>query len=166
MCCQINQNYSNKEGYSAYCSGSHLVDHFEILLLFISILFISFERNGGWFMKYYLFVIFLVFSGLVKAQTDLESDIDIAIQNAKKGIYWVMNNIPEKKSKLDNDLISEDKLFSSVKLSKEINGIKIESTGFYNSYSVTIKLFRSNESLIKEGFMKIKESSESPQEEK
>jgi hypothetical protein len=166
MCCQINQNYSNKEDYSAYCSGSHPANHFEILLLFISNLFISFERNGGWFMKIYLFVIFLVFSGLVKAQSDLESDIDIAVQNAKKGIYWALNNIPEKKSKLDNDLISDDKLFSSVKLSKEINGIKIESTGFYNSYSVTLKLFRSNESLIKDGFIKTKDSSENSPDEK
>jgi len=107
-----------------------------------------------------------MFSGLVKAQVDLESDIDIAIQNAKKGIYWVLNNIPEKKNKLDNDLISEDKLFASVKLSKEINGIKIESTGFNNSNSVTIKLFRSNESLIKDGFIKTKNDSENPVEEK
>jgi hypothetical protein len=77
-----------------------------------------------------------------------------------------LNNIPEIKSKLDNDLISEDKLFASVKLSKEINGIKIEAIGFNNSYSVAIKLFRSNESLIKEGFIKTKDSSENSQDEK
>jgi hypothetical protein len=103
-------------------------------------------------------------SGLVKAQTDLESDIDMTIQNAKKGIYWALNNIPEKKSKLDNDLIDEDKLFASVKLSKEINGIKVEATGFNNSYAVTIKLFRSNESLIKDGFIKTKEKDENSEE--
>ena len=122
------------------------------------------KENGGWFMKIYLFLIILVFSGLVKAQADLESDIDMTIQNAKKGIYWALNNIPEKKSKLDNDLIAEDKLFASVKLSKEINGIKIEATGFNNSYAVTIKLFRSNESLIKDGFIKTKEKSENSEE--
>jgi hypothetical protein len=115
-------------------------------------------------MKMYLFVFIIVLSGLVKAQTDLESDIDMTIQNAKKGIYWALNNIPEKKSKLDNDLIDEDKLFASVKLSKEINGVKIEATGFNNSYTVTIKLFRSNESLIKDGFIKIKEKSENSEE--
>jgi hypothetical protein len=122
------------------------------------------KENGGWFMKIYLFLIILVFSGLAKAQADLESDIDMTIQNAKKGIYWALNNIPEKKSKLDNDLIAEDKLFATVKLSKEINGIKIESTGFNNSYTVTIKLFRSNESLIKDGFLKTKEKSEISEE--
>jgi len=122
------------------------------------------KENGGWFMKIYLFLIILVFSGLVKAQADLESDIDMTIQNAKKGIYWALNNIPEKKSKLDNDLIAENKLFASVKLSKEINGIKIEATGFNNSYAVTIKLFRSNESLIKDGFIKTKEKSENSEE--
>ena len=117
-------------------------------------------------MKTWLFLCILVFSGIVKAQSDLESDMDIAIQNAKKGIYWALNNIPEKKSKLDNDLISEDKLFASVKLSKEINGVKIEAVGFNNSYAVTIKLFRSNESLEKDGFINKKETSENSEESK
>ena len=115
-------------------------------------------------MKIFLVLFILLFSNLGKAQADLESDIDMTIQNAKKGIYWALNNIPEKKSKLDNDLIADDKLFASVKLSKEINGIKIEATGFNNSYAVTIKLFRSNESLIKDGFIKTKEKSENSEE--
>jgi hypothetical protein len=117
-------------------------------------------------MKTWLFLWILVFSGIVKAQTDLESDIDTAVQNAKKGIYWALNNIPEKKSRLDNDLIAEDKLFASVKLSKEINGVKIEAIGFNNSYAVTIKLFRSNESLEKDGFINKKEDSETSNESK
>ncbi|MDR3610141.1 MAG: hypothetical protein P4L27_06230 [Ignavibacteriaceae bacterium] len=115
-------------------------------------------------MKAWLVLFILVFSGLVKAQSDLESDIDIAVQNAKKGIYWVLNNIPEKKSHLDNDLIADDKLFASVKLSKEINGVKIEAIGFNNTYTVTIKLFRSNESLEKDGFLNKKENSENSEE--
>jgi predicted nucleotidyltransferase len=117
-------------------------------------------------MKIFLVLFILVFSSLVRAQVDLESDIDMAIQNAKKGIYWALNNIPEKKSRLDNDLIAEDKLFASVKLSKEINGVKIEATGFNKSYAVTIKLFRSDESLIKDGFIKTKENSENSEERK
>ena len=111
-------------------------------------------------MKFFLVLIILLFSNVGRAQANLESDIDMAIQNAKKGIYWALNNIPEKKSRLENDLIAEDKLFASVKLSKEINGIKIESIGFNDSYAVTIKLFRSEESLIKDGFIKSKENSE------
>src|ERR1035437_467140 len=126
--------------------------------------FLILKENGGGFMKIFFVLFILVFFGLVKAQADLESDIDMTIQNAKKGIYWALNNIPEKKSKLDNDLIAEDKLFASIKLSKEINGVKIESTGFNNSYAVTIKLFRSNESLIKDGFIKTKEKSENSEE--
>jgi hypothetical protein len=115
-------------------------------------------------MKSSLIFCFLVFAGMVNAQINLESDIDIAIQNAKKGIYWALNNIPEKKNRLDNDLIAEDKLFATIKLSKEINGVKIESTGFYESYTVAIKLFRSNESLEKDGYIKKKEDSENSEE--
>jgi hypothetical protein len=93
-------------------------------------------------------------------QTDLESDIDSALQNAKKGVYWALNNIPEKKIKMDNDLILGNELCSSVKLSKEINGVKIESTGYHKSYSVIIKLFRSDDNLIKDGYIKPKETQE------
>lgn len=80
--------------------------------------------------------------------------MDAAFQNAKKGIYWALSNIPEKKSKLENDLIVEDKLCATVKLDKEINGIKIVSTGYNNSNDVTIKIFKSYDSLVKEGYLK------------
>jgi len=39
-------------------------------------------------------------------------DIDYAYQNAKKGIYWALANIPEKKTKLESDLIADDKLYA------------------------------------------------------
>jgi hypothetical protein len=164
---QINQNLSNKEGYYTYCFGNSGIlvvqnNYYNIYPFFLLIL----KENCGWFMKIVLVLFVLLFSGLGRAQADLESDIDMAIQNAKKGIYWVLNNIPEKKIKLDNDLIAEDKLFASVKLSKEINGVKIESTGYNNSYAVTIKLFRSDESLIKDGFIKTKEKHENSEESK
>jgi hypothetical protein len=115
-------------------------------------------------MKIFGIFYIIMFSGLIYAQSDLESDIDVTIQNAKKGIYWALNNIPEKKMKLDNDLIVEDKLIASIKLSKEINGVKVQSTGFNNSYTVTINLFRSDDSLIKDGFIKSKETGEESQE--
>jgi hypothetical protein len=111
-------------------------------------------------MKNWWVLLFLLFSIPAAGQSDIESDIDSALQNAKKGVYWALNNIPEKKSKLDNDLILENKLCSSVKLSKEINGLKIESTGYYNSYIVTIKFFRSDDNLIKDGYIKPKETKE------
>jgi|GEM_PF-409685 len=92
-----------------------------------------------------------------QAQNKIEEDLDIAFQNAKKGLYWALSNIPEKKSRLEYDLIADDKLYSTVKLSKEINGIKIESTGYHLSNEVTIKIYKSNDILAKEGFLKIKQ---------
>ncbi len=104
--------------------------------------------------------LFLLLSIPVAAQADLESEIDSALQNAKRGVYWALNNIPERKSRLDNDLISGNKLLSSVKLSKEVNGLKIESTGYFNSYNVIIKLFRSDDNLVNDGYIKPKETNE------
>lgn len=102
----------------------------------------------------------LITYGLSFYQSKNESDIDYAYQNAKKGIYWALENIPEKKSKIENNLIADDKLYSSVKLIKAVNGVKIESTGYHNTNEVTIKIFRSNESLELEGFLKRKENPE------
>jgi hypothetical protein len=42
----------------------------------------------------------LSFCFIINAQTKIEEDIEIAYQNAKKGIYWALNNIPEKKVKI------------------------------------------------------------------
>ncbi len=106
-------------------------------------------------MKIYFiaFFLFLPFT-LINSQSKIETEVDLAYQNAKKGIYWALSNIPEKKSKLENDLILEDKLCASVKLDKEINGIKIVSVGFNNSNEVTIKIFKSYDSLVKDGYLK------------
>ncbi len=99
------------------------------------------------------FVLIVSFCCLCNGQAKNEQDIDIAYQNAKKGIYWTLENIPEKK-KLDNDLIADDKLYASVKLEKEVNGIKIESTGYYLSILVIVKIYKSYDSLVKEGYLK------------
>jgi len=93
-------------------------------------------------------------------QEKIESDIDFAFQNAKKGIYWALSNIPEKKSKLENDLIADDKLIASVKLYKEVNGVKIESTGYYQTHEVKIILYRSDDSLQEYGYLKREGNSE------
>jgi hypothetical protein len=97
-----------------------------------------------------LIVIFAV-SNLF-AQEKLESDIDKAYQNAKKGIYWALSNIPVKKSRLENDLIAEDKLYASTKLSKEVNGVKVGSKGYYQTNKVEITIYKSYESLKAEGY--------------
>ncbi|OGU74895.1 MAG: hypothetical protein A2V93_04405 [Ignavibacteria bacterium RBG_16_34_14] len=104
----------------------------------------------------FLFISFftLIFCCFINAQTKIEADIEIAYQNAKKGVYWALDNIPEKKAKLENDLIAEDKLYAKVKLDKEIFGVKVESTGYYNSNEVTITIYKSDDSLVKEGYLK------------
>jgi hypothetical protein len=86
------------------------------------------------------------------AQAKTEQDIDVAYQNAKKGIYWALSNIPGKKSTMDNDLIAEDKLYASIKLSKEVNGVKVSSVGYYQTNQVEITIYKSYESLKTEGY--------------
>lgn len=95
-------------------------------------------------------LLFLPTSLLAQAKTD--QDIDLAYQNAKKGIYWALSNIPGKKATMDNDLIGEDKLYASVKLSKEVNGVKVSSKGYYQTNEVEITIYKSYESLKSEGY--------------
>lgn len=86
------------------------------------------------------------------SQVKTEQDMETAYQNAKKGIYWALSNIPFKKSTMDNDLVSEDKLTASVKLSKEVNGVKVSSIGYYQTNQVEIIIYKSYESLKAEGY--------------
>ena len=104
-------------------------------------------------MKIFLLFILLIPS-IVIAQTDMEKNMDTAFQNAKKGIYWALANIPEKKIRLSNDLIADEMLYASVKLVKEVEGIKIISTGYYKSTEISIILYRSNDGLLKDGYLK------------
>ena len=100
-----------------------------------------------------LICVLLFLPKLIIAQEKLENDIDMAYQNAKKGIYWALSHIPEKKSKLETDLISEDKLYAEVKLYKEVNGVKVNSTGYYHSNRVEITVYKSYDSLEKDGYL-------------
>jgi hypothetical protein len=88
------------------------------------------------------------------SQTKIDDDISPAFMNAKKGIYWALSNIPGKKTKIENDLIANDKLYASVKLEKEIGGVKIESTGYNESVAVSIIVYKSYDNLKKEGYIK------------
>jgi hypothetical protein len=106
-------------------------------------------------MKIYLILSVLV--GLfgvcsLSAQTKTEDDMNVAYQNAKKGIYWALENIPGKKASLDNDLIGEDKLYASVKISKEVSGVKVSSIGYNQTNMVEITIYKSYESLKSEGY--------------
>jgi hypothetical protein len=97
-------------------------------------------------------VVLFINSTSLFAQEKTETDLDIAFQNAKKGLYWALSNIPEKKSKLEQELIADDKLYCEVKLYKEVNGVKVESTGFHQTNQVKIIIYKSNDNLEKEGY--------------
>lgn len=106
-------------------------------------------------MKHYLILVlifgFLGISNLL-AQSKTEDDMNLAYQNAKKGIYWALSNIPGKKASLENDLIGEDKLYASVKVSKEVQGVKVSSKGYHNTNEVEITIYKSYDSLKAEGY--------------
>lgn len=104
-------------------------------------------------MKKLLFAIIL-FCGAMYPQDSTMSDINLAYANALKGIDWALKNIPEKKQRLNNDLIENNTLISSVNLSKEINGYKIESQGFYLNSEIAVKIYRSDEWLLNKGYLK------------
>jgi hypothetical protein len=99
-----------------------------------------------------LFFLFLPF--VLLAQSDFEKNIDTAYQNAKKGIYWAYSNIPDRKNSLNKELIDNNTLISKVKLTKQIKGLKVEAYGYYNSNEVRIIIYRSYDSLIKDGYLK------------
>ena len=105
-------------------------------------------------MKSFIYLSILIFFSAfnLSAQEKTEQDIDLAYQNAKKGIYWALSNIPGKKASLANDLIAEDKLYASVKINKEVNGVKVSSTGFYQSNQIEIIIYKSYDSLKAEGY--------------
>jgi hypothetical protein len=117
--------------------------------------FIFDNTNFGEVFMFKLF--FLLFPITVSAQQFLENELDSAFINAKKGVYWAMSQVNIEKSRIDNELISDDKKYCSVKMRKEINGVKIESRGYSNSTEVFLKIYRSNESLEKEGYLKKEE---------
>jgi len=106
-------------------------------------------------MKAFFICIVVISSVAVTfSQGKIESNIDFAFQNAKKGIYWALSNLPDNKSKLDENLVADNRLYSSVKLYKEVNGIKIESTGYYITNEVSITIYVSNDSLEEYGYLK------------
>jgi|SRR3972149_11518284 len=106
-------------------------------------------------MKFILHaLIYLLLCPVINGQTKTEIDIETAFQNAKKGVYWALSNIPDSKSRLSQELIADDKLIANIKLSKELNGIKIESAGYNLSNEVTIKIYKSFKNLVKEGYLK------------
>ncbi len=111
------------------------------------------ERAAMRFILLILATTFL-FAPFMLSQSKVEEDIEAALVNAKKGVYWALSNLQGKKAKFEKSLIADDKLIAKVKVSKELNGIKIESTGFSQTNELSIVLYKSSESLIKDGYIK------------
>ena len=103
-------------------------------------------------MKIVSVLLVLLFGTSLFAQKGFEEKLDNAYLYAKKGVYFALENIPEKKSKLEKELINEDKIIAKVRLFKEVEGVKIESTGYYESNEVKVILYRSYQLLEKEGY--------------
>lgn len=87
-------------------------------------------------------------------QQSMEDELNSAFINARKGLYWALSNIDTGKNRISKELISENKLIAQVKLIREIDGVRIEAKGFDNSSEVTVKLYRSDSFLEKEGYLK------------
>ena len=111
------------------------------------------ERAAMRFILLMLAAAFL-FTPFSLSQSKVEEDIEAALVNVKKGVYWALSNLQGKKAKFEKSLIADDKLIAKVKVSKELNGIKIESTGFSETNELSVLLYRSSESLIKDGYIK------------
>jgi len=111
-------------------------------------------KKGKTMKRYFILTVLVGLFGVcsLSAQTKTEDDMNVAYQNAKKGIYWALENIPGKKASLDNDLIGEDKLYASVKISKEVSGVKVSSIGYNQTNMVEITIYKSYESLKAEGY--------------
>jgi peptidoglycan hydrolase CwlO-like protein len=100
-----------------------------------------------------LVVFAIVASALSYHFTMKDDDIETAYLNAKKGVLWGLSNIRNKKSKLDNKLVSNDKLIADVKVEKVVNGVRVIVTGYSETTDVTITTYRSFETLVKDGYL-------------
>lgn len=100
-----------------------------------------------------IFILILIFAIPIFSQS-FDKEIDMAYKNAVKGVYYAFENIPDNKSRDDHKLIDNNQLLADVKLEKEVEGVVVESTGFYKTYSVTITAYKSFSDLKTEGYLK------------
>lgn len=100
-----------------------------------------------------LLVLFFLIPLVLSAQASFSEDIETAYTNALKGVHYAIANIPERKNSISKELIDADQMVAKIKLSKEVGGVSVESTGHYNTYEVKITVRRDYESLQKEGLI-------------
>ncbi|MDP3832070.1 MAG: hypothetical protein Q8Q47_12440 [Ignavibacteriaceae bacterium] len=109
-----------------------------------------------------ILIVFVIALPLFGFLSSFEDEITTAHLNAKKGIYFGLKNVKDKKVKFDNKIVDKSKLIAIVKVSKEINGVRVEATGYHNSTEVTIVVYRSYVDLVKDGY--IRDASDFPNE--
>ena len=95
----------------------------------------------------------LLFGQTVQEKSEFKDKVDSAYANAMKGVYFALENIPERKNSVSKDLISDDKLIAKVKISKGVNGVSVVAIGFYNSYKITAEVYRDYKSLKDESYI-------------
>lgn len=95
----------------------------------------------------------LIFGQTIENKSAFMDKVDSAYVNAMKGVYFALENIPERKNSISKELISDDELIAKVKISKGVNGISVIATGFCNSYKITAEVYRDYKSLKDEGFI-------------
>ena len=106
-------------------------------------------------MKVLVILLFpvLMFGQTIEDKSGFKVKVDSAYANAMKGVYYALENIPEKKNSVSKDLISDNELIAKVKISKGVNGVSVVATGLYNSYKITAEVYRDYKSLKDEGFI-------------
>lgn len=100
-----------------------------------------------------LLVIALIIPFVLNAQSKISEDLDIAYNNALKGVHFALANMPDRKNSISKELIDSNQMIAKIKLSKEIGGVSVESIGFYKTYEVKITVQKDYESMKKEGLI-------------
>jgi hypothetical protein len=104
-------------------------------------------------MKVVAMILFpiLLFGQTINQKSDFKEKVDLAYKNAMKGVYYALENIPERKNSTTKDLIANNEIISTVKISKSVGGVSVQSNGFFNTYKVTVEIYRDYASLKSEG---------------
>lgn len=107
-------------------------------------------------MKIVVMLLFpiLLFGQTLESKSEFNEKVNSAYMNAMKGVAFALENIPERKSSTSKDLIANNNLIASIKINKEVGGVVVQSSGFFNTYKVTVEVYRDYESLLNEGTIK------------
>ena len=100
-----------------------------------------------------LLFIVLIIPLVLSAQSKISEDLDIAYTNALKGVHFALSNMPDRKNSISKELIDSNQMIAKIKLSKEIGGVSVESTGYYKTYEVRITVQKDYASMKKEGLI-------------